>query len=392
MSERDTFPEFDKDINEAWLYKLRSSFWKIQNIVRKNSQKELNEVCFVIEHGMKDHRIGEWRPSTRTIAFEIDLLRNYEWAAVEHVMKHEVAHQIVNEILGISAYGHPHGEAWKIACKMVEIDDGFDEDNPVPLSSYKGSMESPMVERIRKLLIHGNDKACTESEAELFLTKAQELMIRHQIKMVEVCGTERFFVSRPVGPKFKRFPSWLWTMVHLVTEHYHVKAISMNCGGFKYGKEYRIEFFGQPDNLDIAEYVYHALLNQGERMFKDFMAEHTLKCKTDPDYLKQFTNYGYRNRMSRASYLLGLFNGYARKLELEKVAVESKIEIEDGAIVPMEDALLGEMFENYYHPHNGKVNTTLRNAAAYSAGRAAGASMTLAKGVRSGGYNGRLLS
>ena len=389
MSDRDIFTEFEDDINTVWIYKLRSSYYKIHGLVEKNMGKSLNSVNFVLEHGMREGRIAEWRPKTRTIAFEIDLLRNYEWAAVEHVLAHEVAHQIVHEILDISSYGYPHGEMWKIACQAVEIDDG--EDNPAPLSSYKGSMESPMVDKIRKLLIHGNDKACTEAEAELFLAKAQEMMIRHQIRMEQVCGKSKFFISRPVGPQFKRFPSWLWTLVHVITEYYNVKAISICCGGYKRQKEYRIEFFGHPDNLDIAEYVFHALLNQGEIMFKDFLKDHNRKCKKDEDYRSQFVEWGHRNRMSKASYLSGLFNGYNSKLYKEKEVVESKIEAEDGAIVPVTEGILNEMFENYYHPVTQSTNTNLRSTAAYSAGRSAGSTMTLAKGVRSNGNAGRLL-
>jgi len=389
----ETFGEFDKDIQDVWLYKLRSSYWKIVAEVKVNSGKNLrDDINFVLEHGMKDGRIGEWRPVTRVIAFEIDLLRNYEWAAVEHVMRHEIAHMIVNDIFDINVIGRPHGEIFNIACKMVGIEE--EESGKTSLSAFKGSMESPMVDKIRKLLIHGNDKACTREEAETFLGKAQELMIRHQIKMEEVCGSERFFISRPVGPKFVRLPSWLWSLVDLIQVHYHIKAIAIQTGGYKRQKEYRMEFFGEPSNLDIAEYVFHALLNQGEAMFKVFKVEHTNKCKVDPDYLEKFTSYTYswegskgkgtRNRISQASYFMGLFSGYASKLYKEKKIVEDKIKAEDGSIILIKDEILKEMFNEYYHPRSSKGTAyNLKSNAAYSAGRSAGSNMTLSKGVNS---------
>ena len=393
--EYDTFTEYDADINSIWLYKLRSSYWKIVEEIKGKNGKDIGEVSFAIEHGMKNGRIGEWRSKTRVIAFEIDLLRNYEWAAVENVMRHEVAHVIVNDIFDISANGCPHGEAFKIALNMVGLEEEAEAETLADrpnLSSFKGSMDSPMVERIRKLLVHGNDKACTKEEAETFLRKAQELMMRHQVRIEEICGKEKFYISRPVGPKFKRFPSWLWTLVNLIKENYNIEAISMYCGGYSRQKEYRMEFFGHPDNLDIAEYIFHALLNQGKVMYKEFLDNHKQKCKDDEDYLSQFKSYGYRNRMSSASYLLGLYGGYSNKLAKDRLIIYDKIKAEDGALVVTDAKFLREMFEECYHPRTSSLGSSGgRSHAAYVAGRVDGAKLTLAKGVRSNGNAGRLL-
>ncbi len=42
---------------------------------------------------------GEWRPATRTIVMADHLIRDYPWNVVLEVLKHEMAHQYVHEVV-----------------------------------------------------------------------------------------------------------------------------------------------------------------------------------------------------------------------------------------------------------------------------------------------------
>lgn len=378
---------YEDAANEAWKNKLYSSFYKLQEHQESHTHCRLKTPNFNVSRTLPENAWANWDKTNETMSFAEKLLRNFEWAAVEYVMKHEIAHMIVSNIFDVSTYGCPHGEMFERACTIMGID-CHRSCSSYTLSTFKGTGDSPMVEKVRKLLIHANDKGATEGEAQVFLAKAHELMARYNIKMQELSGHEKFYIPRPVGPVFKPRPSWFWTLANLIKENYNVEVIRM-FGNLK--NSCRLEIFGEPSNLDIAEYVYCALLNQGEFLWKQFLKEHKRKCKEDPDYLEGMMRYGTRGRVSKASFLAGLYRSYANKLCQDVQEVHEKIEAEDGKLVPTDDRFLREMFEEYYNPRSTSGGKVRYNSASYNAGSSAGRSLTLAHGVGSAGSRGRLL-
>lgn len=403
------FVHYENDCDKVWLYRLQSSYSNIRSEINAHTSKWLNFPIFEINPNTKS-KWGSWSPSSRVMSFSSSLLRNYEWAAVEHVMRHEVAHQIVSEIFGMDCYGVAHGAAWQEACKIVNIDPKRCESSD-ELSEFKGTCSSPMVEKVRKILIHANDEAATEAEAETFMRKAKELMLRHDIAMKDVIGTDRLFVTRPFGPLFTRWGSYMWKLGGFLSRHYDVKYIKT------YGPNHtsRLELFGEPDKLDIAEYVGHALLNQAELLYKEQKVkvgeEKALKRLEKRD-LSLDSSDGlkytpYSRKLSKRSFIEGVIAGYSSKMDenrqfvREKVAVDvtnerrvdkgSSYTEEDMAIVPVyNERLLNEMHGNAY---SGLRHTTIScsRGSGYGDGHSAGKSLRLSKGVNSGGNVGRLL-
>ena len=401
------FVHYEDDCNKVWLYRLQSSYVKIQKEISIHTGKLLKSPIFEINPNTKS-KWGSWSPSGRVMCFSLSLLRNYEWAAVEHVMRHEVAHQIVSEIFGMDCYGVSHGAAWQEACKIVSIDPKRCESSD-ELSEFKGTCSSPMVEKVRKILIHANDEAATESEAETFMRKAKELMLRHDIAMKDVIGSERLFVTRPFGPLFKRWGSHMWKLGGFLSRHYDVKYIKT------YGPNNtsRLELFGEPDKLDIAEYVGHALLNQAELLYEKqrikVAAEKSLKRLRKRDLSLDSMSYcPYSRKLSKRSFIEGVISGYSAKMDEDRQFVRDKVAVEvakekcvetgssytagDMAIVPVyNERLLNEMYGNAYRT----IRTTTISCSSgggYSDGHSAGKSLRLSRGVNSGGNSGRLLS
>jgi len=378
------------DINKVWVSQLEGSFYRISKKVAEHS-KILNPPIFCINDEMNTY-FATWTPNNRHMTFSSNLLKNFEWGAVEHVMKHEVAHQIVSEIFNADCYGVAHGELWKIACNIVGIEPRRCED-PAFLASFKGIHQSPLVEKIKKLLIKGNDKAVTKEESQLFLEKAQELMIRHNISLKQLSGEERVFVTRPVGNNYKKMPSWVWNLAYLVSEHYNVKYIQTY-----YGANRRIELFGEPSNLDIAEYVYHAILCQAELIYNNFIREHKIKMKTDVKYFEEnsrATYFGGRYRIARKiskrAFITGLISGYSNKLNSSKKVVLDKIRAEDGCIIPTNDGLLKEMYDKHYSNKRNVSIYSSRNNNGFRSGREAGNNMKISQGLHSSSVRGNLI-
>lgn len=200
-------------------------------------------------------------------------------------------------------------------------------------------------------------------------------MIRHNMEMKDVLGETKAFLKRPVGNMFKRWPSWMSGVAHLLSTHYNVNTIRTYT--YKDGEpHYYLELFGEPSNVDIAEYVGHALITQAENLYKEFK--------------KQPSN-SYRKRTKKA-FVGGLISGYKQKLDKTEQASIEKIESEDGCIVPaFNKKLLNEMFGKAY-PRVRSIATHGSRGAGRSAGIEQGRKLTLSKGVRAGSSTAGLLS
>src|SRR3974390_2566830 len=59
--------------------------------------------------------LGRWLPATRTLEISRPLVLDHPWGAVIEVLKHEMAHQYVHEVLGETSQT-PHGRAFRDSC------------------------------------------------------------------------------------------------------------------------------------------------------------------------------------------------------------------------------------------------------------------------------------
>ena len=395
--------DFTEPVNAVYVMRLSSLYVKINNEIELHTSKFLREPAFKI---IKDKTLwGYWNPSDRVLALNIKLFTHYEDAAVERVLRHEMAHQIVSEIFEMGCRGVSHGEAWERACKVVNTPPSRCDSHEL-MSGLKGKSEDKIVNKIRKIMELAAD-GNFEEEADTALRKAQELMLRYNISMQDVSGTESVFVKRAFGGNYSAFPVWMFALGNFLNEFYGVKCIQSwgpKCytanGRCKTSK--RLELFGEPDRLDIAEYVGHALINQGKILWMNYKKEHNSRMKTDENYRlnnqeEKFCRQtgGYKlvtNRLSERSFMEGLISGYVGKLRKSQLEVKSRIEAEDGAIVPVyNQKLLKEMHGTAY-PNLRTSRGTSSSGAGRSAGHSAGSSMNIGAGVTSSGNNGRFLN
>jgi len=408
---------FENDINSAWASHLVTEFEKIQKEVFDNCHKSLRLPNFKIN--TTSHKIwGTWDKNTRTISLSIDLLRKFEWPAVVRVFRHEVAHQIVDELLNIES--KPHGEAWKLACQMVNIPPVV-SDSQQNLESFKGDFPTnPTIDKIRKLIVYGNDNGISQEESQVFLNKAQELMIKYNVDVNSIQGVKynnTFHIFRPVGPLVDGHKTWLGIMATLVCDFYNVTCIWKPAPN----RQKYIEFFGTPDNLDIAEYVFHALITQAEYLYNTFKEKHQEEINESKslnpkpvdfnslfqglshDELVQAQEYLtasliesrkpkiYKNyrRISKRAFMQGLVHGYRQKLQKEKQIIFDTIKAEDKAIITRAHILLKEEFEEFYHPHN--ISYGRSRGSGYNDGHLAGSNLSLARGISSNGNRNYML-
>lgn len=369
---------YESDINEVWIGKLLTSYGQIQREVKQHTDHWLKAPNFIINPSL-NHRWAQWHKSTRTIDFSLRLLKQFEWDAVIHVMRHETAHQIVDELFAIQ--GKPHGEAWKTACKIVNIDPSVTE-SQFSLAKFKGDNDSsPIVDKIRKILIHGNDTGISNEESQVFLNKAQELMIKHNVTMQHIQGIDSpvWYNVRPVGPLVSGHRTWLGQIAYLVATFYNVQSIWLShyCQDKGYMK--RIEFFGTNDNLDVAEYVFHALLTQAEYLYEEYKDEQQKIAyiqQHDPSYVPSYRD---KRRISKRAFMQGLVSGYRSKLGKSKTVILDKVTFNDKALISRSDKLLKEEFDKKYNCRS--LNYGSSRGKGYNEGHKAGSNLSLAQGL-----------
>jgi hypothetical protein len=95
---------YENFIREIWTNKLMAEFDRINDIVEINCKKRLKYPVFAITPDM-GRWWGMWHPDTRMLRLNEKLFRNFEWGAVQRVLRHEMGHMVVSEIFNFEPHG-----------------------------------------------------------------------------------------------------------------------------------------------------------------------------------------------------------------------------------------------------------------------------------------------
>ena len=68
-----------------------------------------------------ERRLGAWDSRTRTLSLARSLVLGRSWMVVREVLKHEMAHQFVDEVLGVRDQT-AHGPAFENVCRQHGFD------------------------------------------------------------------------------------------------------------------------------------------------------------------------------------------------------------------------------------------------------------------------------
>jgi len=137
------------------------------------------------------------------------------WGEVIEVLKHEMAHQYVSEILG-DPDGVAHGKAFRELCERLAIDARA---AGRPQDSDGGEAAPRVLSRIAKLLALAG--SANQNEAELAMAEAQRLMLAHNLEMAAGHSYRFVHLGRPTG----RVTEAERTLANLLAEHFFVEVI-----------------------------------------------------------------------------------------------------------------------------------------------------------------------
>ena len=309
------------------------------------------------------HFLGRWSHDERTLELSRPFVLSHPWGRVVEVLKHEMAHQYVHEILrelGETA----HGNAFRGVCERLGIDHAASGVPPRSPTS-DGDDEERMVARIAKLLALAESP--NQHEAEAAMAAAQRLMLKYNLEQRAVAQRYGF---RHLGKPSGRVGEAERLLAGLLGKYFFVEVIWVPVYRPLEAKRGSVlEICGTDPNLAMAEYVHAYLSHSSEELWRAHKRAARVSSNRD-----------------RRTYLAGVMAGFAEKLARQSTEQRSE------GLVWISDGDLSDFYRKR-HPHIRNVRYGgQRRTEAFSHGREAGKKLVLRKPIAGAtGSRGRLL-
>lgn len=343
------------DLSRHWHLELYA-WWSFYN--DEYAAERLRRPAIRIDASTSHH--GSWNAARREITISQAHILAHPWHEVMATLRHEMAHQYADEILG-AVNETPHGPLFRQASNLLRV---TPKKSDTPDAS---DARTRALDKVTKLL--ALSASPNESEAAAAMRKAHELLAKHNIRMVEA-DAERRFTFRTLGTVKKRHQAWEYTLASLLNEFFFVETIWAR--GFDAKNATRgtnLEVYGTVENLDMAEYVWRFLVGLLPNLWTDYR-----------------TSNGLRSNAERMRFFDGVLRGFADKLGEERRRLR-----EERALVWTGDPAL----ESWFRHHNPRVHMVAtgggRASAAYHDGMAAGRDVTIHRPVARQGASQKLL-
>lgn len=293
----------------------------------------------------RQDRWGEWDPNTREMSFSRTLVTTRPWGEVIEVLKHEMAHQYVSEVLKVTDEP-PHGKTFFLVCKNNGIDAAV---RGAP-GADKLTTTNHIVEKIRSLLDKSVEKGATEEEAKTAAELAHKLMLKYNIELQEK-NEELGYSVAYVGGITGRIQAYMSDIASLLSKYYFVQVIWMNIRDPRTQKDgHELELSGTSDNLEVAEYVYTFLSRAAIEAWEKKFASPEFKDRMKQDLASPWLHPGAPTSprgyaiSARSNFLHGFIQGFASQLK------KAEVEEQQAGLVLAKDAAL-EAFYRTRHPH-----------------------------------------
>lgn len=298
-----------------------------------------------------DGFLGRYVHETRSIELSRAFVHSAPWGSVVEVLKHELAHQFVLEVL--EEHEAPHGPAFRAVCARLGIDARA---SGQPASSAESQR---LLERVHKLLALAESD--NRNEAEAAAAAAQRLMLRHNLD-ARAHAPEANYGYRHLGRITGRVSEWERRLGNILSEHFFVEVIWVPA--YRRAEQRRgsvLEAIGSTENLEIAAYVYDFLLRSAEQLWRAHKLER-----------------GLREERERMSYYAGVMSGFAQKLK-----AQARVHKADGLVWQPEAEL--NVYTRKRHPYLRTVSHAgARRGEAFAHGEQAGRNVLLRRGISRG--------
>lgn len=335
------------ELESALLRELRSEWSNINTTYFKG--KLVPPVISLIE---SESRLGLWQAGSRSISLSRTLVLRQPWGVVIEVLKHEVAHQYVHEVL----HRHDetaHGPAFREVCDRLGIDATA---AGVPTADAAAPEDARVLARISRLLaLAESDNA---HEAEAAMTEAQRLMLKFNLEVGAV-EARRGYGFRHLPPPRLRISQVDQMVAMILSKHFFVEVIWARCYLPLEARWARVlEICGTPSNLEMAAYVHGFLHQTAQRLWEQHQRQQRIRGNRD-----------------RRSYLAGVVRGFEEKLRQQQARNQTE------GLIWLGDPALQGFLRRRYPQVRRTSGSMLRPNDAYLQGKAAGRNIVLHKPI-----------
>jgi hypothetical protein len=342
-----------------------NALWVLDPSYRKRLRKPIFSL------GDLKNKWGSWTGEKREICLSRDLVLKHPWDAVQEVLKHEIAHQFAQELLGADGEP-PHGPTFMKACQLLRA-------NPKASGEYKPlderilgdstNLEDKILVRIKKLMALAQSK--NQHEAEAAMAKAHKLIEKHNIDLLKR-DEDRHFISVFVGKPACRHFREENDLANLIQDFYFVHGIWVPAYVLEKGKRGNVlEITGTIQNVRIASYVHEFV-----------------KRYVDAQWVKYNGNKGL-NRYRKSDFAVGIIEGFRSKLKSQRSKKRAKGKL---SLIKVEDPLL-KKHVSFRYPRTTSIRQKglRRDRNVLNDGRRLGKNLVISKGIEEKRRGKRLL-
>ena len=344
----------DETLHPAWLAELRRAWTEFN---ARHLGGRLQPPALQIDRG--ELRLGRWEPEARLISLAHHHIWTHAWDEVLATLKHEMAHQYVDEVLG--GDDRPHGLQFARACQLLAID-ARASGTPRPREADE---QSKTLRRVQKLLALAT--SANRHEAEAAMAAANTLLLRYNLELPQG-GPPLGYGARRLGASAAALPLD-WKLVGAILgEFFFVECIWTTTYNQRRDRHERVlEVMGSEANLEMAGYVHDFLHASVDRLWR--LEHRALDLPAG----------------RRREYTAGVLLGFRDKLRQERQRIA------EVGLVWLGDPDL-QRFVRVRHPHiRAMAKSGVRKSKAHEAGRAAGQRLTLQRPVHEQTTRGRAL-
>ncbi len=351
-------PEVESDLHRAWGRRLASR-WSQYNDEYINGR--MQQPSFRISSN--DVHLGQWDGTRREITLSARHILRDDWTSVLDTLRHEMAHQYVQEILEVANEG-PHGSAFAKACDKLRCS----PESGARADDLRGDGPDKSLRIIQKLLSLAESP--NENEAQAAVQKARRLLVKYNTDVVQLDRQRNFGIRVLGNVKGRHTSAELW-IGSILNRFFFVESLWSQ--SYDPGRDQRgavLQVYGTPENLELATYVYDYLTGLLPLLWKDYRES----CRM-------------RNNRERQRFFAGVLEGFYTKLTDQERSM-----IQTEALVWKGDAQL----TGFFRYHNPRVVTRygggVTRTETYADGFAEGKRVSIRKPVaETGRARGRLL-
>jgi len=213
-------------------------------------------------------------------------------------------------------------------------------------------MEKSILEKIQKLLKLA--ESSNENEAKLAMTKAQDLMLRHNISMRSVENHDSEYINE-TSDTFKRKPENSDYINNILRKYFFIEIVTSKRHGGSF-----FNYIGEKNNVNTAIYMRNFITDTFKRLWLDYKKETGVSVR------------------SKSSFMYGLHQGFCEKLEEQRQNVEQ----ETGLVLVNDQKATNKMNELFSKLSKGRASkTTIRDCQAVNSGVRQGKKITISAGA-----------